>query len=88
MARGRLPSAVTEQPADDRQPLAECERPRGAAVTGVVDAHVMQSSLRTYGLPGPIDVGHVLARLIARNDPWTAGPPRQDIENATAASER
>ena len=32
IAGGRLHSAVTEQPADDRQPLAERERPRSEAV--------------------------------------------------------
>lgn len=32
MACGRLDPAVTEQPADDRQPLAERERPGGQAV--------------------------------------------------------
>ena len=37
IARGRLDPAVTEQPADDRQPLAVRERPRGEGVTEVVD---------------------------------------------------
>ena len=32
VAHGRLHPAVAEEPADDRQPLAECERPRGEAV--------------------------------------------------------
>ena len=32
IARGGLHPAVTEQPADDRQPLAECKRRRDEAV--------------------------------------------------------
>ena len=36
VARGRLNPAVTEQPADDRQPLAERKRPRGEGVTYIV----------------------------------------------------
>ena len=37
IARGRLGLAVTQQPADDRQALAERQRPRGEAVSDVVD---------------------------------------------------
>ena len=33
IARSRFDAAVTEEPADDRQALAERERPRGEAVT-------------------------------------------------------
>ena len=46
IARGRLNPAVTEQPADDRQPLAERKRPRGEAVPDVMDAHVVEPGLR------------------------------------------
>ena len=45
IARGRLGLAVTEQPADDRQPLAERERPRGEGVAKVVNSQVLQSAL-------------------------------------------
>ena len=38
IARGRLDPTVTEQSADDRQPVAERERPRGETVTQVVIA--------------------------------------------------
>ena len=42
IARGGPHPAVTEQPADDRQPLAERERPRGEAVTEIVNSPVFQ----------------------------------------------
>ena len=44
IARGGLDPAVTEQSADDRQALAERERPRGERVAQVVDAHALQSA--------------------------------------------
>ena len=39
IASGGFHTAVTEQLADDRQALAERERPRGEAVADVMDAH-------------------------------------------------
>ena len=36
IARGRLRLAVAEQPADDRQPLAERERPRSEGVAYIM----------------------------------------------------
>ena len=62
-------SAVTEQPANDRQPLAEHESPRGEAVPNVMNAHIVQSGARPDGLPSSVDVVHVLPRLRARNNP-------------------
>ena len=67
IAGNRLDPAVSEKPADDRQPFAERERPRGEAMADVVDAHVMQSGLRADARPRPVDVGHVSARLRARD---------------------
>ena len=54
IARGRLGLAVTQQPADDRQALAERQRPRGEAVSDVVDAHVVESGPRPDALPGTV----------------------------------
>ena len=82
IARGRLHPAVTEQPADDRQALAERERPRGEAVPDVMDAHVAEPGLRADAFPRRVDVRHVPARLGARNDPGTAGLARQGLEDA------
>ena len=64
--RGRLHSAVAEQPADDRQAPAERQRPAGEAVPNVVDAHRMQSGLRADALPRPIDVGGLSVSASAR----------------------
>ena len=44
IARGRLGLAVTQQPADDRQPLAERERPGGDSRTGDLDSEGKTSS--------------------------------------------
>ena len=49
IARGRPNPAVTEQSADDRQPLAEGQCPRGIAVATVVQPHVVE--------PGPLPDG-------------------------------
>ena len=51
IARGRLDPAMTEQPADDRQPLTERERPRREAVPDVMDAYVAESGARADGCP-------------------------------------
>ena len=72
IARGRLDPAMTEKASDDRQPLAERQRPRGEAVTDVVHAHVVERRPGADGLPGPVDVGHVSAGLGARDDPRNA----------------
>ena len=82
VARGRLHPAVTEQPADDRQALAERERPRGEGMSDVMDAHVAEPGLRADTFPRPVDVRHVPARLGARNDPGTGGLARQVREDA------
>ena len=42
---------LTEHPADDRQPIAERERPRGGAVADVKNAHIVQPGARPDGLP-------------------------------------
>ena len=42
IARGRLDSAVTEQPADDRQALAERERPRSESLAEVMNAYTLE----------------------------------------------
>ena len=88
IAGGRLHPAVTEQPADDRQPLAERERPRGEGVADVVDAHVVESGLGADALPRPVDVGHVPARLRAGNDPGIVRLARQAASTSTADAER
>ena len=41
VARGRFDPAVTEEPADDRQALAERERPRGEGVSHIVEPHFL-----------------------------------------------
>ncbi len=46
-------------------PSPSASAPRGEAVSDVVDAQVVQSGLCADALPGPVDVGHVLA-LLAR----------------------
>ena len=58
VARGGFDPAVTEEPADDRQALAERERPRGKGMTDVMDANVVEPGPRADGLPRPVDVGH------------------------------
>ena len=77
IARGRLRPAVTEQPADDGQALAEGERPRGETVPDVVDAHVIESGPRPDAPPRAVDVGHVRAGPGARYDPWISGDARE-----------
>ena len=73
VARGGFDPAVPEESGDDRQALAERERPRGKAVSDVVNAHVVEPGPRADDLPRPVDVGHVRARLVSRNDPGIAG---------------
>ena len=51
------------------------------AVTDVVDAYVVQSGPRADALPRPLDVGHVRARLGARNDPGIVRVARQGREH-------
>ena len=82
IARGRLDPAVTEEAADDRQALAERQRPRGKAVSDVMDANVTEPGPRADALPRPVDVCHVPARLGSRNDPGIAGLARQGLEDA------
>ena len=82
VARGRFDPAMTEKPADDRQDLAERQCPRGKAVSDVMDAHVAGPGPRADGLPRPVDVGHVCARLVSRNDPGIAGLARPGLEDA------
>ena len=82
VARGGFDPAVAEETADDRQALAERERPRGEAVPDVMDAHVVEPGLRADAFPRRVDVRHVPARLGARNDPGTAGLARQGLEDA------
>ena len=82
VARGGFDPAMTEKPADDRQALAEGERPRGKAVPDVMDANVVEPGPRADGLPSPVDIGHVRARLGSRNDPGIAGLARQGLEDA------
>ena len=65
---GGVHPAMAEQPADDRQTLAERQCPRGKAVSDVMDAHVVEPGPGADGLPRRVDVGHVPARLVSRND--------------------
>ena len=51
-------------------------------MSDVMDAHVMERGPPADGLPRPVDVGHVSARLGSQNDPWIAGPARQGLEDA------
>ena len=48
----------------------------------VMDAHVAEPGLRADTFPRPVDVGHVRARLGARNDPGIAGLAWQVREDA------
>ena len=50
---------LTEHPADDRQTIAERERPRGGAVADVKNAHIVQPGARPAcrGSPAPADAG-------------------------------
>ena len=47
-----------------------------------MDAHVVEPGPRADGLPRRVDVGHVPARLVSRNDPRIAGLARQGLEDA------
>ena len=48
----------------------------------VVDVHVVEPGPHTYGLPRPVDVGHVRARLGSRNDPGIAGLAWHRLQDA------
>ena len=78
---GRLHVAVTEELSDHRQAFAQGERPRSVSVVNVMNAHVVQSGRRADALLGPVEVGHVRARLGARNDPGIAWFARQGREH-------
>ena len=62
--------------------LAERERPRGEAVADIVNTDVVEPGPRADGFPRPVDVGHVPAGLVSRNDPGIAGLARQGLEDA------
>ena len=52
IARSRLHPSVTEQPADDRQALAERERPRGEGVARIVDVLLVEAGGRSHRRQG------------------------------------
>ena len=80
--RGLFHPALTEQPVDDQQALAERERPRGKSATAVVDAYVDQSGLRADAFARPVNVGHVRTALGSRNDPGIVRLPPKVREHA------
>ena len=51
-------------------------------MSDVIDAQVVEPDPRADGFPRRVDVGHVPARLVSRNDPGIAGRTRQRRENA------
>ena len=53
IARGGFDLAVPEEPADDRQALAERKRPQGEAVSDIVNAHVVEPGPRADDLSLP-----------------------------------
>ena len=79
---GRLNLGMAEQLPDHREALAQGQRPRRIRMPDVVDAHVVEPGPHAYGLPRPVDVGHVRARLGSRNDPGIAGLARQRLQEA------
>ena len=58
------------------------ERPRGERMSDIVNAHIVEPGPRADDLPRPVDVGHVRARLVSRNDPGIAGLAQQGLEDA------
>ena len=50
---------MTEQPADDRQPLAERQRPRREAMSQVMDSRVVEVRAGADAEPGVLKIGQM-----------------------------
>ena len=68
-SRGCLDPAMTEQPADDRQPVAERRCLRGGTVASDVNVHVAELGLCADALARSVEIRHVRAGLHAWNYP-------------------
>lgn len=69
VAGGCLHLGVTEQLADHREPLAECQRAGGKGVAKVMDADVVEFGTRPDAAPRVLKVGEVAAGLLAGDHP-------------------
>ena len=75
IAGGGVYLAVSEQPADHRQALAEGERPRRERVPEVVNASVLETGPRPDPQPVVIEVRQAPSRPRTRDHPRIAGDP-------------
>ena len=82
VAGRRLDVAVAEQLADDRQGLAERQRPGSEGMAEIVQPDILQSGPRPDGEPEMSDSAQTCFWVAARKHPGTVDPARQGLENA------
>ena len=81
VTRRRLDLRVAKQPCDQRQGLAECQRPAGKGVPKVMDPNILKGRSLPHPIPLAVKTVQARAGLASRDDPGIvrrAGKARED----------